>query len=145
MPKATTPTANRGSRRHNPLEDDLLATGILRNKPSKKGSKNDNDEDQDAFVDSKASKNILRIGRELAEEDNAERAGAVAPPTIDNFGYDSRFGDLEDEAKVYGDDDEAWGDDDEEVPGAPTSESVPSPSATTVRSRTPPVPSHGHG
>ncbi|OAA76725.1 bystin [Akanthomyces lecanii RCEF 1005] len=115
MPKATTPTANRGSRRHNPLEDDLLATGILRNKPSKKGSKNDNDEDQDAFVDSKASKNILRIGRELAEEDNAERAGAVAPPTIDNFGYDSRFGDLEDEAKVYGDDDEAWGDDDDEV------------------------------
>ncbi|ATY63311.1 bystin [Cordyceps militaris] len=115
MPKATTPTANRGPRRHNPLEDDILATGILRNKPSKKGSKNDDDQDQDAFVDSKASKNILRIGRELAEEDNAERAGAVAPPTIDNFGYDSRFGDIEDEAKVYGDEDEVWGDEDEEV------------------------------
>lgn len=116
MPKATTPTANRGSRRHNPLEDDILATGILRNKPGKKGSKNDDDEDGDAFVDSKASKNILRIGRELAEEDNAERAGAmVPPPTIDNFGYDSRFGDLEDEAQVYGDDDEAWGDEEEEV------------------------------
>ncbi|KAM3528390.1 hypothetical protein MY4038_005928 [Beauveria bassiana] len=116
MPKATTPTATRGSRRHNPLEDDILATGILRNKPAKKGSRNgDEDEGQDAFVDSKASKNILRIGRELAEEDNSERAGAVAPSTVDNFGYDSRFGDVDDEPKVYGDDDEAWGDEEEEV------------------------------
>lgn len=83
MPKATTPTANRGARRHNPLEDDILATGILRNKPAKKGSRNgDEDEGQDAFVDSKASKNILRIGRELAEEENAERAGAAPPPLL---------------------------------------------------------------
>lgn len=114
MPKATTPTANRGSRRHNPLEDDLLATGVLRNKPSKKGSKGDDDE-QDAFVDSKASKNILRIGRELAEEDNAERRGAVPPPTVDSFGYDSRFGEVDEEPQTYGDDDEAWGDEDEVV------------------------------
>lgn len=116
MPKANTPTANRGSRRHNPLEDDITASGLLRNKPTKRKSRGDDDETEQNFVDSKASKNILRIGRELAEEDNAETAPNVIAPTIDNFGYDSRFDELEgdEENRAYGDDD-GWGDDDEEV------------------------------
>ncbi|KAH7150130.1 Bystin-domain-containing protein [Dactylonectria estremocensis] len=112
MPKATTPTSARPARRHNPLEDDIVATGLLRDKPSKKRSKGTNNEDEN-FVDSRASRNILRIGRELAEEDNAERA--VPKPTIDNFGYDSRFDDEADEENKTYDDDEAWGDDDEVV------------------------------
>lgn len=115
MPKATTPRDERQARRHNPLENDILATGLLRNKPTKKKSKS-NEPVDDSFVDSKASRNILRIGRELAEEENAERATFIPEPTIDSFGYDSRFDDgLDgDEAKTYGDD-EAWGDDDDEV------------------------------
>lgn len=92
MPKATTPTASRPGRRHNPLEDDVLATGILRNKPTKRKSK-EAGESEDNFVDSKASKNILRIGRELMEEENAERP--TVKPTVDNFGYGSRFGEEE--------------------------------------------------
>ncbi|KAI1069896.1 snoRNA-binding rRNA-processing protein [Fusarium irregulare] len=112
MPKATTPTAARHPRRHNPLEDDITASGILKNKPSKKRSKGSDNEEEN-FVDDRASRTILRIGRELAEEDNAGKPVA-AKPTIDNFGYDSRFGDEEEENKVY-DDDEAWGEDDEEV------------------------------
>lgn len=112
MPKATTPTASRHPRRHNPLEDDITATGILKNKPSKKRSKGDGN-DEEAFVDDRASRTILRIGRELAEEENAGKA--VAKPTADNFGYDSRFDiEAEEENKVY-DDDEAWGEDDEVV------------------------------
>jgi essential nuclear protein 1 len=112
MPKATTPTASRHPRRHNPLEDDITATGILKNKPSKKRSKSDGN-DEEAFVDDRASRTILRIGRELAEEENAGKA--VAKPTADNFGYDSRFDiEAEEENKVY-DDDEAWGEDDEVV------------------------------
>ncbi|KAL7787504.1 Bystin domain-containing protein [Trichoderma ceciliae] len=111
MPKATTPTATRPGRRHNPLEDDVLATGILRNKPTKRKSK-DGEESDETFVDSKASKNILRIGRELMEEENAERP--VTKPTVDSFGYDSRFGEGEEENKAY-DDDEAWGDDDDDM------------------------------
>jgi essential nuclear protein 1 len=112
MPKATTHTASRHPRRHNPLEDDITATGILKNKPSKKRSKSDGN-DEEAFVDDRASRTILRIGRELAEEENAGKA--VAKPTADNFGYDSRFDiEAEEENKVY-DDDEAWGEDDEVV------------------------------
>jgi essential nuclear protein 1 len=111
MPKATTPTATRPGRRHNPLEDDVLATGILRNKPTKRKGK-DVDESEETFVDSKASKNILRIGRELMEEENADKP--VQKTTVDNFGYDSRFGEEDGEQKGY-DDEEAWGDEDEMV------------------------------
>ncbi|KAI5463822.1 Bystin-domain-containing protein [Mariannaea sp. PMI_226] len=111
MPKATTPTAGRASRRHNPLEDDITANGVLRNKPSKRKSKT-SDQDGENFVDARASRNILRIGRELAEEENSGRV--VSKPTIDNFGYDSRFEDAEEDNEIYGDD-EAWGDEEEEV------------------------------
>lgn len=112
MPKATTPVI-RQARRHNPLEEDVLATGVLRTKPSKRKSK-DIDEDGDHFVDSKASKNILRIGRQLAEDDEAEKP-KPQKPTADIFGYDSRFDDEDEANQVYGDEDEAWGDDDEIV------------------------------
>ncbi|EQL01763.1 hypothetical protein G6O67_000571 [Ophiocordyceps sinensis] len=115
MPKTTAPVVSRQARRHNPLEDDITATGLLRNKPSKKRSRSTQDAD-DSFVDSKASQNILRIGRELADEEKAERRGAAVPePTVDNFGYDSRFDDAVDEQGKTYDDDEAWGDDDEVV------------------------------
>lgn len=115
MPKATTPTAARQGRRHNPLEDDILATGLLRTKPGKRKSKDRDHQDEEHYVDSKASKNILRIGRELAEEDNIGR-DAPAPPTADTFGFDSRFDhEAEEEGKIYDDDDEAWGDDDEMI------------------------------
>ncbi|QUC19391.1 uncharacterized protein UV8b_03632 [Ustilaginoidea virens] len=116
MPKATTPKADRPARRHNPLENDILATGLLRTKPSKKKSKN-NDQADENFVDSKSSKKILRIGRELAEEASADRASSNPEPTIDSFGYSSRFEDEfgPDEGKSYDDDDGTWGDDDEVV------------------------------
>ncbi|PNY28645.1 Uncharacterized protein TCAP_01433 [Tolypocladium capitatum] len=115
MPKATTPTAGRPARRHNPLEDDIVATGILRTKPGKRKAK-DVEDAEESFVDSKASKNILRIGRELAEEENAERIASISEPIVDNFGYDSRFDDATDqEGKTYDDGDEAWGDEEEMV------------------------------
>ncbi|KAG5981130.1 hypothetical protein E4U55_003266 [Claviceps digitariae] len=116
MPKATTPKADRPARRHNPLENDILATGLLRNKPSKSRPKSSAEADE-GFVDSKASKNILRIGRELAEEESAERSALVPEPTVDSFGYDGRFDDGEgaEDGNNLEEDDEAWGDDDEVV------------------------------
>lgn len=115
MPKTTASVAGREARRHNPLEDDIVATGLLRIKPSKKKSRSSQDADE-SFVDSKASQNILRIGRELADEENAEVRAAMPPPTVDSFGYDSRFDDAADEkGKTYDDDEEAWGDEDEVV------------------------------
>ncbi|KJZ77948.1 hypothetical protein HIM_02585 [Hirsutella minnesotensis 3608] len=106
--------ADRQVRRHNPLEDDILATGVLRSKPGKKRSRTGQDAES-SFVDSKASQNILRIGRELAEEENAERRSNVPEPTVDSFGYDSRFDDAADEEGRAYDDDEGWGDEEEVV------------------------------
>lgn len=107
MPKATTPIAARQGRRHNPLEDDISATGILKNKPGKRKSRHQEEGEQ--FVDSKASRKILKIGQELADE--AEGENRVEKPNT-AFDFDSRFEDDEEEPF---EDAEAWGDDDEEV------------------------------
>ncbi|OTB06360.1 hypothetical protein M426DRAFT_55438 [Hypoxylon sp. CI-4A] len=111
MPKATTPTSLRQMRRHNPLEDDLVATGPLRAKAPKRKSKGGDDDEQENYIDSKASKKILRIGRELAEE--VDVAPPRPPKESNAFGFDSRF-DEDGEEDIY-EDEEVWGDDDEIV------------------------------
>lgn len=110
MPKATTPKGSQ-ARRHNPLADDLLATGILKNKAPKRQSKS-GDEDAEAFIDAKASKQILKLGRELAEENDT---APPRPPTESNaFGFESRFAEDE-EAGPFDNDEEVWGDEEEIV------------------------------
>ncbi|KAH8686015.1 rRNA processing protein-like protein Bystin [Tricladium varicosporioides] len=107
MPKATTPvSAARQARRHNPLEDDITATVILKNKPGKRKSRHQEEGDQ--FVDSKASRKILRIGRELADEADAENQ--TGKPNA-AFNFDTRFED-EDEEESF-EDHEMWGDEEE--------------------------------
>lgn len=114
MPRATAPvSAARQARRHNPLEDDLTATGPLKQKSSKRKSRHEDEGDK--FVDSKASRKILRIGQELAEEDQEENQ---IPKASTAFDFESRF---EDEEEPY-EDAEEWGDEDdivEEVELAP--------------------------
>lgn len=111
MPKATTPiAASRQVRRHNPLEDDLVATGPLSTKRSKRKSRHE-DEDVENFVDSKASRKILRIGQELAEEDLERQA---VPKHNTAFDFESRF-DEENASEAGYEDEEAWGDEDEVV------------------------------
>lgn len=113
MPKATTPIAGRHGRRHNPLEEDILATGILKSKPSK-GKKREDDDDKAGFVESKASKQILRLGRELVEEDRQENTAAPSirsafdPDAARRLGLDD---DEEIEEVVFEDD--TFGGDDE--------------------------------
>jgi len=110
MPKVIGPKeAARNGRRHNPLEHDITATGILKNKSSKRKSRHEDDEG-DKFIDSKQSRKILRIGQELADEDQEENK-ITAPNTA--FDFASRFQDDEEE-ETY-EDGEEWGDEDEIV------------------------------
>jgi essential nuclear protein 1 len=110
MPKATSSVAEaRQLRRHNPLEDDLLATGPLRSKPSKRKSGKQDDSEEN-FVDSRASRNILRIGQELADEEEETQR---IPKVNTAFDFNSRLDD-EDQDAGY-EDEEAWGDEDEIV------------------------------
>ncbi|PKS09023.1 hypothetical protein jhhlp_003636 [Lomentospora prolificans] len=115
MPKATTPTSAR-ARRHNPLEDDLLATGPLRSKAPKRRAKDDKDEDGDHFVDSKASRNILKISQALSREAEDQLPKAqVAQQPRDQFAFDERIDASTTADNEFYYDDEVWGDDDEEI------------------------------
>lgn len=111
MPRLKTPvgTGSRQPRRHNPLEDDLVATGPLRSKSNKRKAHKDLD-DGDKFVDSKSSRKILKIGQELANED-VEETTAATPNSA--FNFESRLVDEPtSEEEAFQDDEEAWGDDD---------------------------------
>ncbi len=115
MPKATTPTSPgvRQGRRHNPLSDDLVASGLPKSSNGKRRKSKGGEDDETKFVDSKASRRILKIGRDLAEEDQEEHQ-ASAPNTA--FEFQSRFAeDVSEAEEQFDDNDEAWGDEEEEV------------------------------
>lgn len=121
MPKAVSPAA-RMARRHNPLDEDLLARGLLKQKhPKRGGNGGSDDEDGQGYVDSKASKRILQLGRELETEGDDEAAAAQRAQKADAFGFGSRFPGDDEDAEVdgqqsgggaFGDEDEEWEDDD---------------------------------
>ncbi|KAI0876248.1 Bystin-domain-containing protein [Hypoxylon argillaceum] len=110
MPKATTP---KSGRRRGLEEEYLAGSGLLKNRPSKSKSKSQRDSDDERennFVDARASRKILDIGRQLAEEDAPVRR--TEPAAATSFGFDSRY---DDGGQAY-DEDEIWadeGDDDE--------------------------------
>ncbi|KAI9820303.1 MAG: snoRNA-binding rRNA-processing protein [Pycnora praestabilis] len=117
MPKTITPTSPgpRQGRRHNPLSDDLVATGPLKSTSGKRKSRR-GDGEGDKVVDSRSSRKILKIGQELVEEEDQERWTSTIPNTA--FGFESRFGEDEDEDSEDGqnfNDDEAWGDEEEQM------------------------------
>lgn len=117
MPKATTPvSAARQGRRHNPLEDDLTATGNLKVKAEKRKSRHQDEGEQ--FVDSKASRKILRMGQELAADEEEEANSVKATNTA--FDFESRLDDDEDEEAGNEEEYEEWGDEEvEEIELAP--------------------------
>ncbi|KAI4264098.1 MAG: hypothetical protein L6R42_000784 [Xanthoria sp. 1 TBL-2021] len=95
------------ARRHNPLLEDLVATGPLKEKSKKRKTKPEDDEQR--YVDDKSSRKILKIGQDLADEVHHESKSTPLNPAFD---FGSRPGndsgspgrELED------DDDEVWGD-----------------------------------
>ncbi|KAK0672288.1 Bystin-domain-containing protein [Cercophora samala] len=114
MPKA--PSSLPGKKRHNPLHDDLVSTGVVKNKdgkPSKRAKKDQSEEQK--FVDSRASRKILDLSRELLDEDaqqgqQEENGGERGAFNFDPSNFESRDQDEE----LYGEDD-TWGDEEEEV------------------------------
>ena len=115
MPKIL--SAARQPRHSASLAQEYSPTQPLKQKPAKRRKTIDEGSGGDSYVDSKASRKILKIGQALVEEDEAE--GKVARPIQPNpaFAFDSRFGDEvnEQEKAPYEDDDDAWGDEEEET------------------------------
>ena len=113
MPKSRVPgsSGSRSARRHNPLSDDIVATGPLREKSKKRKLRPEDGEDK--FVDSRSSGKILKIGQDLIEEEQEEHITTAPNPA---FAFESRFtqeSEPEEDGRI--DDEEAWGDDDEGV------------------------------
>ena len=101
--------------RHNPLSEDYIATDVVKPSRNKKRKSVSNEEDGEAFIDAQASRKILKIGRDLVDEDEAERKEKNVIPTTTAFELESRFAEDLDEAEAPGgfEDDEAWGDEEE--------------------------------
>lgn len=118
MPKAQTSSLS-NKRRHNPLEDDILATGILRNRegrPSKRADRKHAEEQP--YVDAKASRKILEMSRDLIdEEERQSRSNGKDTSKPSAFDFDpSRFDGASDrEDEDFADEEEAWGDEEGEV------------------------------
>lgn len=112
MPKSPTVAEARQARRHNPLADDY-APGQFKQKAPKRKRANQEEKDEEQFVESKASRKILQIGQDLADEDEKERQSSRGGPVHDAFAFESRFPDEEEQEEGV-DDDEAWGDEEEE-------------------------------
>lgn len=104
--------SSKKARRHNPLSDDLVATGPLRERSKKRKAKPEDEEK--TYVDDKSSRKILKIGQDLADEVH-EETGRPAPNPA--FAFESRFRG-EDDGAVHeepDENDEVWGDDDDDA------------------------------
>ena len=97
---------SRSTHRHNPLADDLVATGHLKVKSNKRKAKPEGQEER--FVDARSSRKILKIGQELLEEDGRDGQSTALNPA---FAFASRpevASEPEDEP--HPDDAEGWDD-----------------------------------
>jgi len=119
MPKAPGGDA-RQMRRHNPLSEDYAPSNPHKQKaPKRKGRSNAGDEDneQQAYIDSKASRKIISLGQDLTAEEEAEQeARRPQNGTKSAFEFERSLRDEEDSDEEAGipEDDEAWGDEEDE-------------------------------
>jgi essential nuclear protein 1 len=117
MPKTPKSPGPREAQRHNPLTEEYAPSNPWKQKPAKRQKRNKDDAEEEHFVDSKASRKILEIGRDLAEEEERENQARRPPTANPAFDFDARLGedDSADEPTAQYEDDEAWGDEEEEV------------------------------
>ncbi|KAG9722914.1 Bystin-domain-containing protein, partial [Aureobasidium melanogenum] len=118
MPKAPGGDA-RQMRRHNPLSEDYAPSNPHKQKaPKRKGRSNagDDDNEQQAYIDSKASRKIIALGQDLAAEEDAElEARRPQNGTKSAFEFERSLRDEEDSDEEAGvPDDEAWGEEEDE-------------------------------
>lgn len=105
------------NRRHNPLAEEYSPSNPFKQKSGHKErkSRSDGNEERDQIIDTKASRTILRIGKELTEEDEAQSKRIFDGVTQNSaFSFDNRFGgdvESDDEGERY----EEWEDEDGEV------------------------------
>ena len=103
--------------RHNPLVEDYSPSHPFRQKASKKRRRRSENDEEERVIGTKASRKILKIGQELADEADEESKTRYITPSNPAFSFESRLGDSggSDEDQDKWDNDEAWADEEEEV------------------------------
>jgi len=103
---------SKSQNRHVPFEEDILKTGPLKVRSNKRKARTDTEEG--GYVDSRSSRKILKIGQDLADEEQSENVAEAPNPA---FAFESRFGgdDASEGENSRHDDDEAWGDEEDVV------------------------------
>ncbi|KAF2269749.1 Bystin-domain-containing protein [Lojkania enalia] len=117
MPKAPKSPGPRDAQRHNPLTEDYAPSNPWKQKAPKRRKRSRDETKEESFVDSKASRKILDIGRDLAEEEERENQARRPPAANPAFDFEARLGEdnsVGEPTEQY-DDDEAWGEEEEEV------------------------------
>ena len=119
MPKTPKSPGSREPQRHNPLAEEYQPSNPWKQKPAKRQKRDRDAPEEENYVDAKASRRILNIGRDLAEEEERENAPRRPPTANPAFDFETRLGEddvTEEPSTQYDDDDdEAWGDEDDEV------------------------------
>jgi len=109
------------NQRHNPLAEEYAPSYPFKQKAShkKRKSRSDGDNEDDHVIDTKASRKILQIGQELADEDEAQQKRLSSGPAPNPaFAFDTRFGgevESDDEGDAADRDAEMWEDESGEL------------------------------
>ena len=116
MPKMTKAPGGQINKRHNPLAEEYIPQQTFKWKTAKR-RKHDDEDNEEHFVDTKASRKILQIGRELAEQDENENQVPRPAPANTAFDFSTRLGEdeLDEEPVAQYEDEEEWGDEEEVV------------------------------
>jgi len=117
MPKAPSARDTAKQQRHNPLAEEYVPSQPPKQRAGRKRKVVQPEDDN--VIDTKASRRILKIGQDLADEDEAEEK-AAQPNRAFDFGSRLEHGAFiageEDEVEgkqIYDNDDEEWGDEDD--------------------------------
>ncbi|KAF2123181.1 Bystin-domain-containing protein [Lophiotrema nucula] len=91
MPKTPKSPGARDAR-HNPLTEEYAPSNPWKQKSAKRRKTSKDDAEEERFVDSRASRRILDIGRDLAEEDEQENQVRRPPAANPAFNFETRLG-----------------------------------------------------
>ena len=94
---------SRSSQGRVPLADEIAATGPLRTRSKKRKSGDENDEEN--FVDTKASRKILKISQDLVAEDAVNQSATTKNSA---FSFNSHLGEVTHDLREDEDDDDEW-------------------------------------
>jgi hypothetical protein len=112
MPKSPRVSTSKDLR-HDPLEREYSWSESTRQKaPKKRKQRQDNDADADQVVDTRAAQKILRIGQDLADEDEQERKSKYVSGSNEGLRVDSRLQLEQEEEELEGQDEDTWEDED---------------------------------